>query len=187
MGKQKTPSVIRPDQRLPDLLQQPDEFLQLALGEMAHELMMQGDQRLIKGSQGRHALVRERHIDDPAILLAAQPVDERRLLQPVYEAGDARHHGNGAAGDLQNGQGLPLTPQDAQDVVLRGRQAMLPQQPGGAYLKPITGPYDAQKGFLFGRLEGPLLLEFLLQLRGRHGSIRAVHSPGYSLYVIYLL
>src|SRR5437870_4349643 len=38
---QKTPSVIRPGQRLPDLLQQPDEFLQLALGEMAHELMVQ--------------------------------------------------------------------------------------------------------------------------------------------------
>ena len=52
-------SVIRPDQRLPDLLQQPDEFLQLALGEIAQELMMQGDQWLIQGSQGRHALVRD--------------------------------------------------------------------------------------------------------------------------------
>ena len=95
MAKKK-PSVIRPGQRLPDLFQQPDEFLQLGLGEMAQELVVQGDQRLIQGSQGRHALVRERHIDDPAILLAAQPVDEPRLLQPVDQAGDAGHNGDGA-------------------------------------------------------------------------------------------
>src|SRR6266436_6199123 len=62
---------------------------------------------------------------------------------------------------------------------------MLPQQPGGAYLKLIAGPHDAQEGFLLGRLEGPLLFEFVLQLRGLHGSIRAVRSPAYSLYVIY--
>src|SRR5947209_20523303 len=103
MGKQKTPSVIRPDQRLPDLLQQPDEFLQLALGEMAQELLVQGDQRLIQGSQGRHALVRERHKDDPAILLATQPVDESRLLQPVNKAGDSWDDRDGPAGDLEKG------------------------------------------------------------------------------------
>jgi hypothetical protein len=50
-GQKKTPSVIRPGQRLPDLFQQPDEFLQLALGEMAHELMVQGDQRLIEAAR----------------------------------------------------------------------------------------------------------------------------------------
>ena len=62
---------------------------------------------------------------------------------------------------------------------------MLPQQPGRVYLKLIAGPHDAQEGFLLGRLEGALLLEFVLQLRGRHGSIRAVRSPANSLYVIY--
>ena len=62
---------------------------------------------------------------------------------------------------------------------------MLPQQPGGTYLKLIAGPHDAQEGFFFRRLEGPLLFEFVLQLRGRHGSIRPVRSPANSLHVIY--
>src|SRR5438128_7933925 len=55
---------------------------------------------------------------------------------------------------------------------------MLPQQPCGAYLKPVAGPDDAQEGFLVGRLEGPFLLEFVLQLRGGHGSaVQFVHLP----------
>src|SRR5262249_58021183 len=33
-----------------------------------------------------------------------------------------------------------------------------------------AGPEDVQGRFLLGRLEGPLLLEFVLQLRGRHGA-----------------
>jgi hypothetical protein len=153
---------------------------------MAQELMVQGGRRLIQGSQGPGPVVGQGDMDNPAILLAAYPVDEPRPFQPVDEARDPRDDSDGAAGDLQNRQRPPFASQDAQDVVPRRRQAMSPQQPGKANLNLVAGTQDAQGRFLFRRLEGPLLLEFVLQLRGRHGSVRAVRSPANSLYVIYL-
>src|SRR5207302_10521735 len=63
---------------------------------------------------------------------------------------------------------LALPSQDAQDVVLRRGQGMFPQQPGAANLKLVARANDAQGRLLFRRLEGPSLLEFVLQLRGRH-------------------
>jgi hypothetical protein len=60
---------------------------------MAHELAVQGEQWPIEVSQGLGSLVRQRHVDDPAILLAAQPVDEACPLQPVNQAGNPRYNG----------------------------------------------------------------------------------------------
>src|SRR5205807_1042478 len=131
----KKPSLVCTVPRLPQLFQQPDEVFQIALRQMAQQLAVQGEQRLIELSQGCGCLVCERHIDDPTILVTAQPVDKACLLQPVDKAGDPRDDGDGAAGDLQNGQRLALAPQDAQDVVLRGGQAVFPQQPGQANLQ----------------------------------------------------
>ena len=54
-----------------------------------------------------------------------------------------------------------------------GSQPMFSQQPGEANLKLVAGSHDVQGGFLFRRLEGPFLLEFVLQLRGRHRSLRS--------------
>src|SRR5580704_2860601 len=141
---------------------------------MAHQLAVLGEQWLIEVSQGLCSLVRQRHIDDPAIFLAAQPVDEACPLQPVNQAGNSWYNGNGAAGDLQDGQRLTFATQDAQDVVLRGgSQPIFSQQPGEAYLKLIAGSHDVQGGLLFRRLEGSFLLEFVLQLRGRHRLLRS--------------
>src|SRR5260370_14672649 len=97
---------------------------------MAKQLAVQAKQRLIQGSQSFRSEVGQSHINDPPILLTAQPVDEPSLLQPVDQAGNAGHHGNGPGGDLQDGQRLTLAPQDTQNVVLRWRQAMVPEQPG---------------------------------------------------------
>src|SRR6516225_3090901 len=130
---------------------------------MAHQLAVQSEQWLIEVSEDLDSLVCQRHIDDPAILLAAQSIDEARLLEPVNQASNPRHNGNGAAGDLQDGQRLAFASQDAQDVVLRGgSQPKFAQQPGEAYLKLIAGSHDVQGGFLFRRLEGSFLLEFVL-------------------------
>jgi hypothetical protein len=87
---------------------------------MAQQLAVQSEQRLIEVGQGLGSLVRQRHIDDPAILRTTQAVDEAGPLQPVNQAGNPRDNGNGAAGDLQDGQRVALASQDAQDVVLRG-------------------------------------------------------------------
>src|SRR5438445_4526739 len=107
-------------------------------------------------------------MNDPAIFLAAKAIDETSLLQPVDQAGNSKNNSNGPAGNLQNGQRLALPSQDAQDVVLRRGQGMFPQQPGAANLKLVARANDAQGRLLFRRLEGPSLLEFVLQLRGRH-------------------
>src|SRR5579862_3069970 len=153
---------------------------------MAHPLAVQGEQWLIEVSQGLGSLVRQRHKDDPAILLAAQPMDEAGPLQPVNQAGNPRHNGNGAAGNLQDGQRLAFATQDAQDVVLRGgSQPEFSQQPGEAYLKLIAGSHDVQGGFLLERLEGSFLLELMLQLWGRHRSLRSGPPPEINLYIIY--
>src|ERR1700757_3680164 len=102
----KKPLLVRSGPRPPQLFQEPDEVFQIALRQMAHQLAVQGEQWLIEVSQGPGSLVRQRHIDDPAILRTTQPVDEARLLQPVNQASDPRHNGNGAASDLQDGQRL---------------------------------------------------------------------------------
>ena len=84
------------------------------------------------GASRSEALGRDRHEDDPAVLGRALPGDQAQPLQPVDQPGDPRHGGDHAVGDLQDRQRLALAPQDAQDVVLRGGQAVLPEQPGEA-------------------------------------------------------
>src|SRR5262249_36116092 len=110
---------------------------------------------------------------DSAVLLAPQPIDESGLLQPVDEASNARHHGNGAAGDFQNRQRLAFASEDAEDVVLRRGQAVFPQQAGAAMLKLVAGTHDAEGRFFFGRVKGPLFLEFVLQFWHGHGLVQA--------------
>jgi hypothetical protein len=94
---------------------------------------------------------------------------EACALKPINQASNPGYNGDGAAGDLQDGQRLALASQNAEDVVLGGgSQAKFPQQPCEAYLKLIASSHDVQSGFFFRRLEGPFLLKFVLQLGIAH-------------------
>jgi hypothetical protein len=82
MGKQKTPSIVG-RQRLPDLLQEPDQLFQLALGKLAQKSVMQVSQRLIQGRQRLRSKIRQDDVDDRTILLAADSVYEASLFQSI--------------------------------------------------------------------------------------------------------
>src|SRR5262245_47691018 len=112
--------------------------------------------------QDLQSLVRQPHMDNAAILFAAQAIDETRLLQPIDEAGDAGDYGDSATGDLQDGQRLSLAAKDAKDVVLRRGQVIFPEQAGETDLQLIAGAPDVERGLLRRRLKWPLLFEFVL-------------------------
>src|ERR1700733_4270446 len=83
---QKNPLLVGSHPRSPQLFQEPDEIFQITVRQMAHQLAVQGEQWLVEVVEDLGSLVRQRHIDDPAIFLATQPIDEARLLQPVNQA-----------------------------------------------------------------------------------------------------
>ena len=72
------------------------------------------------------------------------------------------------------GSGLPSPRRMRRTLYCEGVRPMFPKQPGEADLKLVAGTQDVQRRFLFGRLEGPLLFEFVLQAGGSHGLLALV-------------
>ena len=121
----------------------------------------------------------DRDVDHAAVLVAPLPLDETRRLQPIDQPGDAGHDGDHPRGDLQDRQRPPLAPEDAEDVVLLGRQAKLPEQTGEPDLQLIRRPQHVQHRLLLRQVERFLLLDFALQ--GNRHEFAPIHRCGFSV------
>ncbi len=107
-------------------------------------------------------------VDHPSILGAPLPPHQLLHFQSVDQSRHRRNHLNHPLADFEAGQRLSFAPQDAEDVVLGGRQPVFTKQSPEAILKLIVRSQDIQHGFLLRRLERSLLLQFPLQLAVRH-------------------
>src|SRR5437016_6012561 len=99
LGK-KSPSILG-TQRFPHLLQQSIQFLQLSLGKIPHQLLVQGEKGFIQVGQRLGAEFGDGDKDHPSITLTALAVNVTGLLQPIDQAGDTGNDRDSAISNLK--------------------------------------------------------------------------------------
>jgi hypothetical protein len=124
---------------------------------------MHFEQRAIDARQKIERFRGDGHIDDAAIARTALPLDEPGRLQPIDQPRDAGYDGDHAVGDFQDRQRAAFAAQDAQDVVLLGRQAKRAKQPGKPNLQLIGRAKQIEHRLLLRQIEGGPLFDFLLK------------------------
>ena len=130
-----------------------------------HDALVQGEQRFVDFFQHLRGLVGKGDEDHAAIVGRAVSANEAGFFQSIDEARNAWHHGDRAVGDFENWQRPALAPQDAQDVVLRGRQPIVAEQPAETDLQLIVRASRFSAASCCGEANGRFFLSSCCSLR----------------------
>ena len=125
---------------------------------------MRRDDDVIQPRQQFQSGRRDPRPHDPAVVLAARPRDQAALLHAIQQPRHVRVAADHPIGHFPARQPVaPRAAEDAEHVVLRGREIRIAQHFGHLTLEHIRGPRHVQRRLLLERIEGSDLLDFLSQ------------------------